>query len=1091
MSLVGRLAGTIGILLVLVGVAAALALFAVDGEFYRRSVEAQLTRLAGRAVSVGEDMRIELLPRPGVVLRDVTIAGVSPDSSRALLRFGVVDLRLHPGSLLRGRARFDVTMRSSELSVELDAAGLNWAPGATQNGTVVDRWPRWLELSRILVEEGRVYLRRGPGARVERATIDRLAVDHLGRGLRANVAFSVSFSELAVTGKGMLARAGEDLAVNLSLRGSLSEPAAELAPGVTAPAPGSWQAGVWGSLGGAWRGLPDVDLEVLLRADDMVSLARMGGFFDAPLPATASGEASFAVRGSGGAYRIDALDLRVRTRGTQVSLAGSVQQLGGTPVFDGELRFVLDDVGRLPLAPAWLPEEAVRTVTGSGRLRASGAAYEIASMQLQWQGVADAEVAGSLAWPAEGPRGDLVVSARVRDPSRMMRLPSGLGIVLPELGPLSLAGRLRGQNGRFRLEDLQIGADRPGMRVNVEGAVRELGAAPELELRLRAQLMDPSLIATVLPRLALPARGMRRLDVTAYLRGTPQQPRIEDMQARLQGDGFALDASGDVDALGQAPASGLELSARVDGLAVLGEIVGWPASDLPATGRVRARARLVADQDDYALSDLFAAWQTEDGFVSVRGDVRRLGRNPHTDLRLSASLDSASELEPMLGAMGLRLPAAGALELSALVRGTVDAYRLDALEASYLDDGLRIDVTGAMSASDDVSVDLNASLRVDGLEALSPLPGSAVDAAGSLRAAARVVKSGARYELSNLEVALGDSDLVGHLEVDVGGRRPHFDLELSGRRMDSAGLVAAARPWVTGAAVDGDTPLSTIPVYRWLRAVDGTARVNIGQLSAGGETLRDVSVNLRQGGRRLDVDALRGSIAGGTVSVDGQLDDSGDVPRIRLNVLVDAVELGALIERGAGAVSGGPARGAISLTASGRSLARLLADIQGDVVVSMGKLDVHEAPSASRWAEVASVLARGFAQETGDASVAAARSTIYRCVVAAFRAADGKLTSDAGIALETNDAVIGGGGTIDFGAGTLHVALDAIARETAEGAPRPAPLRLALTGPIAQPELRLDRDAGDGRAPAAGTYTCDSTLKRASTPSTAQRTAPL
>ncbi len=86
--------------------------------------------------------------------------------------------------------------------------------------------------------------------------------------------------------------------------------------------------------------------------------------------------------------------------------------------------------------------------------------------------------------------------------------------------------------------------------------------------------------------------------------------------------------------------------------------------------------------------------------------------------------------------------------------------------------------------------------------------------------------------------------------------------------------------------------------------------------------------------------------------------------------------------------------------------------------------------------------------------------------------------------------MIGGGGTIDFGAGTLHVALDAIARETAEGAPRPAPLRLALTGPIAQPELRLDSDAGEGRAPATSAPTCDSTLKRASAPSTPQRTAP-
>jgi len=293
---------------------------------------------------------------------------------------------------------------------------------------------------------------------------------------------------------------------------------------------------------------------------------------------------------------------------------------------------------------------------------------------------------------------------------------------------------------------------------------------------------------------------------------------------------------------------------------------------------------------------------------------------------------------------------------------------------------------------------------------------------------------------------VGDSDLAGNFALDVGKQKPLVDADLVSTRLDYkdlgglVGLPPVHEPPSARTATQNKDAMKrarserALPTHPYdsghFQAVDAKVRFKGKRFIASDLPLDDMSATLELQDGVLTLQPLDFGIAGGHVASTLTLDARERLIRTKGDVTVRSVELKEVLPalkppKG----SAGKASGRARFTATGNSVADMLASSNGDAaIISWG----------GEASELAVVLMNLDLARAAPLLMRGDTNTPIRCVVADFAAKDGTLLARS-LVMDTEKEKILGEGSIDFKTERYDLTLKAHAK---------SPSLVALRGPI-------------------------------------------
>lgn len=317
--------------------------------------------------------------------------------------------------------------------------------------------------------------------------------------------------------------------------------------------------------------------------------------------------------------------------------------------------------------------------------------------------------------------------------------------------------------------------------------------------------------------------------------------------------------------------------------------------------------------------------------------------------------------------------------------------------------------------------DLQFALSGQDLADLYPLLGIAIPPSPPYALNGRLKRDHNVWRYERFTGKVGDSDLGGNLQFEVGRERPRLTATLESRRLDFddlAGFVGAPPRTGSGETANAEQKAEAAQVaassrvlpdtpYNLgkLRAMDADVRWKAHRINAPSLPLDDMDAHLLLDDGVLRLDPLNFGVAGGDIRSTIRMDARQPQIATSLKASVRGVQLGQLFpdaklaEQAKGGISG-----QIDLSGRGNSIAAMLGGSSGDVGVAMGRGHVGNLVMELAGLDITESVKFLF---TGD------RQIPLRCAFADFGVRDGLMTSRA-LAVDTTDTIIIGEGTVSL-----------------------------------------------------------------------------
>lgn len=315
--------------------------------------------------------------------------------------------------------------------------------------------------------------------------------------------------------------------------------------------------------------------------------------------------------------------------------------------------------------------------------------------------------------------------------------------------------------------------------------------------------------------------------------------------------------------------------------------------------------------------------------------------------------------------------------------------------------------------------DLRMTLSGQDMQDLYPLIGVAIPSTPPYRLEGRLTRDGETWRYRDFNGRVGDSDLSGTAQVDVGGKRPLLTASLVSQRLDFddlAGFLGAPPATGAGEATNNgqkrqaaalaaksrvlpDTPYDLSK----LRAMDADVRWKARRINAPSLPLEDMDAHLTLADGLLELRPLNFGVAGGDIRANLRMDAREPVITTRLRASVRKLQLGRLFpdakltREAAGAIGG-----ELDFSGTGNSVAAMLGSSDGNVGLLMGRGHISNLVMELAGLDVAETLKYLLGKD---------REIPLRCAFADFGVRDGLMQSRA-LAFDTTDTLIVGEGGI-------------------------------------------------------------------------------
>jgi len=361
-------------------------------------------------------------------------------------------------------------------------------------------------------------------------------------------------------------------------------------------------------------------------------------------------------------------------------------------------------------------------------------------------------------------------------------------------------------------------------------------------------------------------------------------------------------------------------------------------------------------------------------------------------------------------------------------------------------------------------LNLAITAQSDNIAKLAEIGGTKVGKVGPFEMAATVSDGDKSYKLGGLKIKIGASDLSGDVTVNLAGKTPHIKVALASDFLDikdvtpaSSDDAATSAPQKEAAKSDKVVklfPSSTLPLDG-LKAVNADVSFKAKKLIVSDFVLHDVSdvISLKGGKMVGDHDfVMGGGTFGGKINFDGR--------RLPAHLTVDlkGKDLGlgdSLKENGVtDLISGGKTQIRIALKASGKSVAGLMASLNGQTLINVGKGKIN-----SKYIN----LAGGdlVTQLTGALNPIGKKQdfTPLACMVVNLNFKKGLADYDKKIAIQTDAMTITSSGKINLAKETIDIGLKPEPRSDSVDLGLNAgglASMVRLTGPLSSPGIGID-----------------------------------
>jgi uncharacterized protein involved in outer membrane biogenesis len=550
----------------------------------RPLVEKDLAEVLGLGVSVGE-LKLSVVPTPHLEATNVRVDNLPGRRMPYLLEVAELEIGIALWPLLDRHLVVDsLELRDVVLEIETDADGgfdLPLAlPELVQEEEGADD-PFELHVRGLRAERLEVFLLDGRTGSVRSLRLEELQVDADELSGPLTLAASGELDGTAFVFEGQTGSLGELLEPSkpfpVQLAGRVFD--AEIAVDGTLAAP---------------LDLEGIDLGLVIRLPD---LALMGW----PLPDL--GPVSVVARLSDldGSLGLEEIGIEASSQGPlRGTIEGTVDDLLGfrevAVTGDIEARH-LGFLERFVEAPLPAIESAKLHATLSDEDGSLGLAGELHAQTAD--GAVSVDVEGGYDDVARMDEIDVSVRARARDLQTLAGLLEGTP-ELPRLGPVTLAGRVRGREGMLAVEGLsiQIGG-REETWVEVSGSVDDLLSQRGVALDLRFAIRDLQSLESMLGRALPPVGGVAG---SARLTDADGTLGLEDVRVDVAGSGaFTLSLFATFDDLLERDEVELSAELAARDLRAVGQLVGV---ELPLLGPVEFTARLRGSDESLAAENV-------------------------------------------------------------------------------------------------------------------------------------------------------------------------------------------------------------------------------------------------------------------------------------------------------------------------------------------------------------------------------------------------------------------------------------------------------------------------------------------------------
>ena len=358
-----------------------------------------------------------------------------------------------------------------------------------------------------------------------------------------------------------------------------------------------------------------------------------------------------------GAWRLNDVKMSLAREALTVQVAGSVNDLAAQP--SGHLRVIAEaDDGRYiqpffaaqvkwPLPPvSGLKLDAVVDFSdGSVRATVDELSARVYGVDLSASGdIADiaAVAAVDKSQPLRGV--DLMISGRA---DGLQQLPPVAGRALPNSGPVRVEARLGDdESGAFHLTDITASVSGAPIELAARGAIQNLGAAMSTDLAVELTLSDAGPVQALFADsksaafLAGLLQAVVPLKATGKLRSHFADWTLEDIKAVSVAAQVKAELAGEITAF-------TPLDARfhldIDKLATAGLPAAWNVPR-PADGNLDISLDLAVRQFAVGVKNITAHLDSADAKVALHGDIDRLRPIAINKLKLEFEADSVAAL---------------------------------------------------------------------------------------------------------------------------------------------------------------------------------------------------------------------------------------------------------------------------------------------------------------------------------------------------------------------------------------------------------------------------------------------------------------
>ena len=398
----------------------------------------------------------------------------------------------------------------------------------------------------------------------------------------------------------------------------------------------------------------------------------------------------------------------------------------------------------------------------------------------------------------------------------------------------------------------------------------------------------------------------------------------------------------------------------------------------------------------------------------------------------------------------------GPFALSMRVEGSAEALSASDIDLSLgTKDTLLVAAKGGVvDLAGGAGFDLRLTIEGRDLSGFSDLAGSELPKDKPFSITGRFSDGDDAFGIDGLSILAGNSALSGWITVTMTDPRPMLEAQLLADIIDFNDF-----PFPIGSEATPQTPrdrvFSADPLpLEAMKQLDADIDFQAKRVVTGGMFLSDIATGIVLDDGSLSVKPLKAGIAGGRVEGSLSLDVSqGSNAKLAMEMSLTGAQAGQLVKELAGedVLEGGPMDVNVKLTGAGDSQQTLVASLDGELRVSIGKGRLRNGALDAMGADIAMQALNAINPFAGQEA-----QTELNCAAMRFAFGGGKAVADKGIAAETSKMIVVGSGVVDLRSEEIDFTIKPEAREGLGLNIGGIASIVRVSGTLAQPEFGLN-----------------------------------